>query len=70
MVQEIDLLSSEITLIENFTVSEESLILEHQVRPYSRYEVSVTSLTIAGEGDVVMDSFTTMEAGEDDVIMM
>ena len=49
------------------TVSEESLTVVYQVRPYSMYYVSVTSLTIVGEGDVVMELFTTDEAGEDDV---
>ena len=67
VVQEIYLLTSEITLIEMLTVSEESLIVMYQVRPYSMYIVSVTSLTTVGEGDVVMKSFTTDEAGEDDV---
>lgn len=70
VVQEIDLLTREITLIDDLTVSEEGLVLEYQVRPYSMYNVSVTSLTIAGEGEVMMASFTTEEAGEGDVIMM
>ena len=65
VVQEIDLLTREITLIEMLTVSEENLIVMYRVRPYSMYNVSVTSLTIVGEGDVVMESFTTDEAGED-----
>ena len=67
VVQEIDLLTREITLIEMLTVSEENLIIMYQVRPYSMYNVSVTSLTIIGEGDVVMESFITDEAGENDV---
>ena len=67
VVQEIDLLTREITLIEMLTISEENLIVMYRVRPYSMYNVSVTSLTIVGEGDVVMESFITDEAGEDDV---
>ena len=67
VVQEIDLLTREITLIEMLTVGEENLILMYRVQPYSMYNVSVTSLTVIGEGDVVMESFTTDEAGEDDV---
>lgn len=70
VLQEINLLNSEITLVESLTVSEESLIVERQVRPFSRYNVSVTSQTIVGEGEVVMFSFDTPEAGENDVIMM
>ena len=69
VVQEIDLLTREITLIDDLTVSEEGLVLEYQVRPYSMYNVSVTSLTIAGEGEVMMASFMTEEAGEGDVMM-
>jgi hypothetical protein len=70
VVQEIDLLTREITQIESLTVDEENLILMYQVRPYSMYNVSVTSLTVVGEGDVVMMSFTTDEAGEDDVMFL
>ena len=70
VVQEIDLLTREITLIDDLTISKEGLVLEYQVRPYSMYNVSVTSLTITGEGEVVMTSFMTEEAGEGDVIKM
>ena len=70
VVQEIDLLTRAITLIESVTVVEENLILMYQVRPYSMYNVSVTSLTIVGEGETVVESFSTDEDGEDDVIMM
>ena len=70
VVQEIDLLTRAITLIESVTVVEENLILMYQVRPYSMYNISVTSLTIVGEGEMVVKSFRTDEDGEDDVIMM
>ena len=70
VVQEIDLLTRAVTLIESITVVEENLILMYQVRPYSMYNVSVTSLTIVGEGETVVESFSTDEDGEDDVIMM
>ena len=67
-IQEINLLTHEITMFETMTVSEEALILERQVRPYLMYNVSVTSQTSAGAGETVMTSFTTPEAGENDVI--
>ena len=70
VVQEIDLLTRAVILIESVTVVEENLILMYQVRPYSMYNVSVTSLTIVGEGETVVESSRTDEDGEDDVIMM
>ena len=66
VVQEIDLLTRAVTLIESVTVVEENLILMYQVRPYSMYNVSVTSLTIVGEGETVVESFRTDEDGEDE----
>ena len=70
VVRETSLLTGEVTLVQSFTFDKEGLALEYQVRPYSMYNVSVTSQTIAGRGDVVVTSFSTAEAGENDVMMM
>lgn len=62
-VQDRDLLTGDTIMITMTVVREVELSVEHPVKPFSEYIVSVTSQTSAGMGEAVATSFQTPEQG-------
>ena len=62
-VEERDLLTGDVTIIHTEVVTGTELTVQYEVEPYSVYNISVTSQTIAGMAEAVTVSFMTPEEG-------
>lgn len=66
-IGESDLLDQQSNLLTSTfatNLSESDLFVEYPIRAYSRYDISVTSFTIAGSGEAVTTTVETSERGK------